>query len=330
MNIASDLQSLVATRLVEEWPGTRLVEAPQPLTGGFWAAMYRVQLVGQPTPVPSDLVVRIAPDPLMAAKETAVQRSLAVLGYPTPRVWLERVGDDRLGGSWTVMDFVAGRSPLAGLDGAAALRRAPTLFARLPGLLAEPMARLHAVDPGPVSTAVKHAAPDAAWDVDALLGHFERGAAALDRHDLVLAVRQVADLLPEAGPAVICHGDLHPFNVLVRDDGVTVLDWTAAIRAEPAYDLAFTALLLGNPPLAASGPLGAVIRRVGGVLAQRFLRRYRSLSTCEHLGLIEWYSALHGVRILVERASLGPNAAGHPFEALAPAAHAAIGAVVRP
>jgi aminoglycoside phosphotransferase (APT) family kinase protein len=302
----------------------RLAGAPQPLTGGFWATMYRVHVEGQPDRVPSDLVVRIAPDPVMAAKETAVQRALADLGYPTPRVWLERPEDPSLGGSWAVMDFVAGLSPLGDLDGAAALRRAPSLFARLPRLLAEPMARLHAVDPEPVSSAVAQAAPGAAWDVDALLGHFESGAVALDRHDLVVAVGQIADRRPPAGSSVVCHGDLHPFNVLVHDGTATVLDWTAAIRAEPAYDVAFTALLLAHPPLSATGALGAVIARMGRSLARRFVRTYQTLTIREDVGPIDWYTALHGARVLIEGASLGDNVHGHPFELLAPAAIAAI------
>src|SRR4029078_411461 len=136
-------------------------------------------------------------------------------------------------------------------------------FARLPRLLAEPMARLHALDPEPVSSAVGRARPGAAWDVDALLGHFESGALALDRHDLVVAVRQIGDRRPEAGPLVLCRGDLPPFNVLVHDDTVPVLDGTAAIRAEPAYDVAFTALLLAHPPLAGTALLGGV--RLAGV-----------------------------------------------------------------
>jgi aminoglycoside phosphotransferase (APT) family kinase protein len=289
--------------------------------------MYRVQVEGQPDPVPSDLVVRIAPDPVMAAKETAVQRALADLGYPTPRVWLERAEDATLGGSWAVMDFVAGCSPLGDLDGAAALRRAPALFARLPRVLAEPMAHLHAVDPDLVSTAVAQVAPDAAWDIEALLGHFERGAAALDRHDLVVAVRQIGEQRPREGTTVVCHGDLHPFNVLVHDDTVTVLDWTASIRAEPAYDVAFTALLLAHPPLAATGVLDAVIGRVGRSLARRFVRTYRTLTIHEDVGPLDWYTALHGARVLIEGASLGADVHGHPFELLAPAAIAAIARV---
>ena len=199
------------------------------------------------------------------------------------------------------MDFAAGTPPLGDLNGIAALRRAPQLFARLPGQLAGPMAALHALDPEPVSSAVEAAAPTVAWRVEQLLEHFESAAAVLGRPDLAAAVRSLAACRPYEGTTVICHGDLHPFNLLVADDGdVTVVDWTAAIRAEPAYDVAFTTMLLANPPLDAPGPLGAVIRRVGARLSRRFVSRYQARDPQRDLRALDWYQALHGTRILIE------------------------------
>ena len=127
---------------------------------------------------------------------------------------------------------------------------------------------------------------------------------------------------------MICHGDLHPFNLLVDADGdITVIDWTAAIRAEPAYDVAFTAMLLANPPLDAPGPLGAVIRRVGARLAHRFVSRYRAVALTATSRALDWYRALHGTRILIEAASLEARpggSEGHPFGALRSVATSAL------
>lgn len=294
--------------------------------------MYRLHLKGQPRGVPFEVVFRIAADAAMGAKELAVHQTVAASGFSTPRVRLTHPVDDELGEAWTVMDFAVGSPPLGDLDGIAALRRAPALVARLPGQLAGPMAALHALDPAPVSAAVETAAPTVAWRVDELLEHFESAAAVLGRPDLAAAVRSLADQRPAEGRTVICHGDLHPFNLLVDDDGdVTVVDWTAAIRAEPAYDVAFTAMLLANPPLDAPGPLGAVIRWVGARLAHRFVARYRTIAPHHDLGALDWYRALHGTRILIEAATLearhGPGAGGHPFGALIPAAMSALSAV---
>jgi len=110
-----------------------------------------------------------------------------------------------------------------------------------------------------------------------------------------------------------------------------VIDWTAAILAEPAYDVAYTALLLGNPPMDAPGPLGAVIHWVGGRLSRRFVNRYRTLAPRRDLGALDWYRALHGARFLIEVASLkaqhGPDAGGSPLGALVPAAAKALHSV---
>ena len=323
----------MASRIAEAWPGTTQQVEPLRLTGGFWASMYRLHLAGQPQDVPSEVVFRIAPEPAMGAKELVVQRTVADLGFATPHVRLSGPADDDLGGAWSVTDFAAGTSPLGDLSGLAALRRAPRLFARLPDQLAGPMSELHALDPEPVSSAVAAAAPTVAWRVGELLEHFQGAAAALGRPDLAGAVRALAELKPPEGSTVICHGDLHPFNLLISADGdITVIDWTAAICAEPAFDVAFTSLLLANPPLDAPGPLGAVIRWVGRRLAHRFVARYRSLAPDRDLGALDWYRALHATRILLEAASLdarhGPGGGGHPFQALIPAAWSALYAVI--
>ena len=147
MTIESAISTLIGSRIAEAWPGTTLATEPTPLTGGFWASMYRLRLDGQPRAVPTEVVFRIAPDAAMGAKELAVQQAVAELGFPTPRVRLTRPVDDELGGAWSIMDFAPGTPPLGDLNGIAALRSAPALFTRVPGQLADPMAALHTLDP---------------------------------------------------------------------------------------------------------------------------------------------------------------------------------------
>ena len=73
---------------------------------------------------------------------------------------------------------------------------------------------------------------------------------------------------------VICHGDLHPFNLLVDGDDWTLIDWSTAVVADPHYDLAFTTLMLANPPLGGPAPVRATTRMIGTRIANRFLRSY--------------------------------------------------------
>ncbi|MBA2279743.1 MAG: hypothetical protein H0W25_00690, partial [Acidimicrobiia bacterium] len=152
----------VAGLVAGAWPTAKVVDGPRVLSGGFWASMATVRVEGQPERVPAALVVRNAPDRAMGAKEAAVQATLASLGFPTPAV---RISEPAPGadGWWSMADFAAGRPLLAGLDGPAALRRAPQLVRDLPGQLARTMAALHRLDPEPVTDAVRAAAPEAGW-----------------------------------------------------------------------------------------------------------------------------------------------------------------------
>ena len=66
-----------------------------------------------------------------------------------------------------------------------------------------------------------------------------------------LAKRVRAALENEPDAASVCHGDLHPDNVLLTADGPKVVDWEPSGKGCPAADVAWTVLLLrhgGIPP----------------------------------------------------------------------------------
>ena len=44
----------------------------------------------------------------------------------------------------------------------------------------------------------------------------------------------------------LCHGDLHPGNVIMTADGPRIIDWTAAVRAPAALDLARCHVILSE------------------------------------------------------------------------------------
>ena len=249
--------------------------------------------------------------------------TLAALGFPTPAV---RISEPAAGGDgwWSVADFAAGGPLLAGPDGPAALRRAPQLIRDLPRQLARTMTALHCLDPEPVTAAVRAAAPEVAWTVEDVLAQFRIGAESRERSDLVAVIDEHAGRMPHGDRLVVCHGDFHPFNVLTDGTDFVVLDWTGALLADPCFDVAFTELVVGNPPLVLPGPLAVVGRLAGRVLAHRFLRAYRAANPTASLEHLDWYRALHRVRVLLERARLrfrhGDQRVGHPFELLAPVA----------
>lgn len=57
-------------------------------------------------------------------------------------------------------------------------------------------------------------------------------------------------------PRVVCHGDLHPGNVLVGSDGLRLVDWDCVLLAVPERDLIFAppAVLEGYGPLEVDRP----------------------------------------------------------------------------
>lgn len=320
--------------LKDAWPDAHL-EGSTPLTAGQWATMAHLRLTGTPHRVPHDLVLRVAPDPQMGAKELAVQAAMHDAGIPTPRIQLTGAPGGPLTDAWALMDFAPGDSLISGLDGAAALRRLPQLLRRLPAQLADTMTAIHQIDPQPVVERVRQAAPTAAVTIDELWPHLHAGAETAQRPDLHDALDQLADTQPDQSAAVVCHGDLHPFNLLEDPNGsITVLDWTGALVAPAAFDVALTRTFLRHPPLVMPPALRPAINAGAAVLARRFLRRYQHLNPTTDLDDLGWYSALHAARILIDLAvwqhTDDPRTRTHPWHLIAPAATQTLEATLTP
>src|SRR5438874_8576589 len=243
------------------------------MRGGFWAELFSFSLANPPAGWPAELVARLMPNPGSALKETIVQRAVAAAGLPTPVVRAAGSPDDGLGLAFMVMDRAAGGPALSGLDGLSPAA-VPRLLRHIPDLLATSMARLHALDPGLVRGELEQLR-EVPVTVPGLLGVVARYAGEFGRTDLVHAARWLTDHPPRPAPDVICHGDLHPFNLLADGEQVTVLDWSAAMLAPRALDVGYTSLLLSEPPLHVPGWQRPLVRRSGRMLARRFVRRYR-------------------------------------------------------
>ena len=303
-------------------PGLELVGPPKPLSGGFWAEMWTLALTQPAGLLPEKVVLRLAPDPLAAARETAVQAAVAAQGYPTPLIHASDTGRGDLR-AWSVMDFATGDPLLAGLNGVRALTSLPRLAMDLPDTLARAAVELHRLDPEPVAAELDTLVAESAG-INRLLEHYISHVHTLDDVPLARLVERVATTRPHSKLQVICHGDLHPFNVLSNGDQYVVLDWTAARIAHPAYDLAFTRLLLANPPLHAPRPLRPFINIAALRIATRFLTTYTKLSPHKiDADTLAWYHSLQACRILIDLASwraagtadLHP---GHPWFAIEP------------
>jgi aminoglycoside phosphotransferase (APT) family kinase protein len=314
-----DGQLLDALRRQTGRSGLAYAAEPAPLRGGFWADLRAFSLVDPPPGWPADLVARVMPEPGLAAKETVIQAAIAAAGVPTPAVRAWGGPEDGLGRAYMVMDRASGAPLLAGLDRVGALIGAPGRLWRMPDVLAAVMARLHDVDPAVVRARLREL-DGAATTVPDLLDHLDQWASRVGRPDLSRAARWLLDHPRRDQTEVVCHGDLHPFNVLIDAAGrVTLLDWSTAVLGPPAYDVAFTTLTLANPPVAVPPPLGAPVVWTGRRLAARFLRRYQ-----HHRGVrldpgdVTWHQAIVGLRALVEvgqwvHDGVVDTRAGHPW-----------------
>jgi aminoglycoside phosphotransferase (APT) family kinase protein len=305
-------------------PGLAYAEPPRPLTGGFWAELVTFSLASPPPGWPSELVARLMPDAVLARKETIVQAAVASAGFPTPVVRASGGPEDGLGRAFMVMDRAPGAPPLASLAGAGVTASAVWALRQIPGLLAAPMAKLHALDPQPVrdqlgpSSGVAVTMPE--W-----LAALREAAAGYQRADLAAAAQWLADHPRPPAPEVICHGDLHPFNLLIDGDKVTVLDWSTALLAPRAYDVAFTSLILAEPPLVVLRGARPAVRWAGARLASRFIARYQQAAGIE-IGKrdLAWYQGVVCLRALAEVAGWAwagqlDGRAGHPWLVCGPA-----------
>jgi len=305
-------------------PDLEYERRPEPLQGGFWAEILSFSLVRPPDGWPAELVARLMPDPGPARKETIMQRAVAAAGYPTPLVRAAGGPDCGLGRAFMIMDRAAGRPALAGLDGGLTPAAVPRLLREIPGLLATSMARLHELDPDLVRGELEQVR-EVPVTVPGMLSALARFSAESGRPDLAGAARWLADHPPVPAPDVICHGDLHPFNLLADGDRVTVLDWSAALLAPRAYDVAFTSLLLSEPPLRVSDRQRPLVRALGRLLARRFIRRYqRQAATTVEPGELRWNQAVICLRALTEVAGwvhhgVADTRAGHPWLVSGPA-----------
>ncbi|HEY6294890.1 MAG TPA: phosphotransferase [Streptosporangiaceae bacterium] len=326
MTVNTDLteQLIDVLRDLTSTPGLEYERPPEPMHGGFWAELFSFSLADPPAGWPAELVARLMPDPGAARKETIVQSAVAAAGYPTPFVRASGDPDAGLGRAFMVMDRAAGSSALSGIDGGVTPRGVARLLRQVPDLLAGSMARLHALDPDLVRgdlEQVREVPVDLAGRLTALAGF----AAEFGRQDLADAARWLTEHRPAPSPDVICHGDLHPFNLLADGDRVTVLDWSTALLAPRGHDVGFTALLLSEPPLRVPRWQRPLIRMAGRELARRFVRSYRrQTGTGIKPGDLRWHLAVGCLRALVETAGwvhegvIGERA-GHPWLLCGPA-----------
>jgi aminoglycoside phosphotransferase (APT) family kinase protein len=93
--------------------------------------------------------------------------------------------------------------------------------------------------------------------------------------DLAAHALSVLEELPDGDR--LCHGDFHPGNIIEAGRERVLIDWSNAVRADPAADMARTDVLvrLAEPPPGAPLLVRVLARFLRGVLLSAYHRSYR-------------------------------------------------------
>jgi aminoglycoside phosphotransferase (APT) family kinase protein len=287
-------------------PRLEFAERPTRVTGGFDTQIFAFRLVEAPPAYAGPLILRLLDahhDPARALSEQATQNALADLGYPAPRVLLASADAARLGGAFLIMDRLAGR-PLP--------RVSVRTMARV---VAELQARLHDLDAVAFLRAVTRKGLEPKnLTFDAHLAQLDDRATGARLSGLAPGLEWLARRRPpRPEPRAVCHGDFHPYNILMADDRVTgVLDWPHAIVADPAFDVATTLVILKLVPMGVSGlaaPLRWLASAARPLLVGSYLRHYRRRRPLDEKKLA-YYEAAACMKVLVRAGQLRGASAG--------------------
>jgi hypothetical protein len=137
-------------------------------------------------------------------------------------------------------------APIAGLTGSfegvsvTAWERVAPVEATIDWAVVGASVRLvHEVDPGEIPDGYPVPSPALFpwWDFDALLADVADSIDGPALRGIETAIRRHDGWQPAlAVDAVVCHGDVHPGNVLVSATGPLLIDWDLLCRAAPAWD----------------------------------------------------------------------------------------------
>ncbi len=125
------------------------------------------------------------------------------------------------------------------------------------------------------------------------LGNAIRATQVLPSEVKIAALRRLDGL---SDGDVLCHGDLHPANVMLTAHGAVVIDWIAATRGNSIADVARTLLLLtiGDPPGTLARLLVTFLRRT---FCGTYLKHYFELRRGERAEITTWQPVIAAARL---------------------------------
>jgi aminoglycoside phosphotransferase (APT) family kinase protein len=260
---------------------------PEVLAGGFDAAIFSFSLDTAQPSLSGALVIRLferGRRPLLARKETAVQNTLAAMGYPAPDVRIEEPDPDILGGAFLIMPRLPGRALAAAFERLSREKHgilwivstARQIMRETGAIWDDAQQRLHALDPDDFLVRIKKAGLDPlSFNVDAELARFKDKIPPAHAQGFAPGFAWLEQNRPSETARVICHGDLQPLNVLSEGGKLTgVLDWGATVVAHPAVDYGAIVAIMATAPVPGPPIAHPFIRALMNKLARDHGRPY--------------------------------------------------------
>jgi hypothetical protein len=207
--------------------------------------------------------------------EARMTRAVFAAGGPAPEVLDEVTWEERYGVVLPRFDGATLGQLLR--RGAATEEQAGTIVATL-------ATSLHKI-PGPTDIPSLH---------DFMVRALGISGDRLPRHIVTGILALIERLSPGEG---LCHSDLHPGNVIMTADGPRLIDWTGAVRAPPAFDLACTHVVLSEfAPTTSDNPARP---RAVNVAAQSEYARLAGMPVAELTAAIKPYLSIVRARVLL-------------------------------
>jgi thiamine kinase len=130
---------------------------------------------------------------------------------------------------------------------------------------------------------------------DRLVSKIRLSAAKVDAR----LIRALEVLPTAAGPPRLCHGDLHPSNVVLSERGPVIVDWFDASRGDPIADVARTCLTIRGDGATAPRHLPGADGRTLALLTDAYLARLRAQLEID-AGLLDRWQAVQAVARMSE------------------------------
>lgn len=94
--------------------------------------------------------------------------------------------------------------------------------------------------------------------------------------DLKVVILEALDELPDGDR--VCHGDFHPGNILMTEQGPNLIDWTDAACGNPLADVARSIVLLSCAQVPTASLFGWLLKFTRKNLIERYKQHYSLIS----------------------------------------------------